>query len=545
MIPFGDNLDLLTYELQNVTIQNLSSAPASTKSGSFYFDTTINGFAGRDSGGYKTVGFVATSINPVALTVNGTANIGSAATQVARADHVHPMPGLASGSADGFLSLAFWNRLNNAASIATASTLAIRDINGRIETADPVAGQQAANYQWVVQQINLARAGLAFKDPVRTIFNGTSLVGTYSSGTKRLTASANGVFPANDGVTGWAINDRVALDQTSNQTNNGLYRIIDVGSAGTPWILERTSDFGGPGSQSTDILAGSYFNVKEGSEFGGTQWTLAIATVTIDTTSINFTIDTTAKVDGTTIEVNAFGNLQIKDAGVTYAKFQTIAACSVFGRSANSSGVGAAISAGSDNTVLTRSSGSLGFTSISNAMMSAMAAKSVKVNATNASAVPTDLAGTAADQVFQVNSTNTGLEWGTIRTGGITNSAVTYAKIQNVTTTNRVLGRVSAGAGVVEELTPANLQAILASAQTSGVKVAAKQYTLGDGTSTSFSLTHNENTQNIIGVFCRRVNDNSRFEAGWIASSLSAVSASFGSPPAASNIVATLLYVPN
>ncbi len=545
MIPFGDNLDLLTYELQNVTIQNLASAPASTKPGSFYFDTTINGFSGRDSGGYKTIGFVATSINPVALTVGGAASLGSAATQVARADHAHALPGLASGSADGFLSIAFWNRLNNAASIATANTLPIRDGNGRIETADPVAGQQAANYQWVVQQINLARAGLAFKDPVRTIFTGTALVGTYSSGTKRLTASANGVFPANDGVTGWAIGDRVALDQTSNLTNNGLYRIIDVGSAGTPWILERTSDFGGPGSLSTDILAGSYFNVKEGSEYGGTQWTLSLSTVTIDTTSINFSIDTAAKVDNSTIEVNAFGNLQIKDAGVTYAKFQAIAACSVFGRSANSSGVGAAISAGSDNTVLTRTAGTLGFTAISNAMMAAMAAKSVKVNATNASAVPTDLAGSSADQVFQVNSTNTGLEWGTLRTNGITNGAVTYAKIQDVSATNRVLGRISAGAGDIEELTPANLQAILATAQSGGIKVAAKQFTLGDGTSTSFSLTHNEGTQNVIGVFCRRVTDNSRFEAGWIAASTSAVNVSVGSPLAANSVVATLLYVPN
>lgn len=46
-------------------------------------------------------------------------------------------------------------------------------------------------------------------------------------------------------------------------------------------------------------------------------------------------------------------------------------------------------------------------------------------------------------------------------TATIANSAVTYAKIQNVTATNRILGRVSAGAGVVEELTPANVMTIL------------------------------------------------------------------------------------
>ena len=43
----------------------------------------------------------------------------------------------------------------------------------------------------------------------------------------------------------------------------------------------------------------------------------------------------------------------------------------------------------------------------------------------------------------------------------IDNSVVTYAKIQNVAATSRVLGRITAGAGVVEELTAANLSTIL------------------------------------------------------------------------------------
>lgn len=41
----------------------------------------------------------------------------------------------------------------------------------------------------------------------------------------------------------------------------------------------------------------------------------------------------------------------------------------------------------------------------------------------------------------------------TLATVGIADAAVTYAKIQNVSATNRVLGRSSAGAGVVEEIT--------------------------------------------------------------------------------------------
>ena len=48
-----------------------------------------------------------------------------------------------------------------------------------------------------------------------------------------------------------------------------------------------------------------------------------------------------------------------------------------------------------------------------------------------------------------------------VSTGKIADDAVTYAKIQNVSATNRILGRDSAGAGVIEEITPANLRTMI------------------------------------------------------------------------------------
>lgn len=45
--------------------------------------------------------------------------------------------------------------------------------------------------------------------------------------------------------------------------------------------------------------------------------------------------------------------------------------------------------------------------------------------------------------------------------GVIKNDSMTYAKIQNVSTTARVLGRITAGAGDIEELTGANIRTIL------------------------------------------------------------------------------------
>ena len=43
----------------------------------------------------------------------------------------------------------------------------------------------------------------------------------------------------------------------------------------------------------------------------------------------------------------------------------------------------------------------------------------------------------------------------------IKDDGVTYAKIQNVSATNRILGRDSTGAGVIEEITPANLRTMI------------------------------------------------------------------------------------
>ncbi len=50
---------------------------------------------------------------------------------------------------------------------------------------------------------------------------------------------------------------------------------------------------------------------------------------------------------------------------------------------------------------------------------------------------------------------------GGVATANIADDAVTYAKMQNVSTTDRLLGRDSSGAGVVEEISPANVRTML------------------------------------------------------------------------------------
>lgn len=68
--------------------------------------------------------------------------------------------------------------------------------------------------------------------------------------------------------------------------------------------------------------------------------------------------------------------------------------------------------------------------------------------------------GTTGDVTLTVNVDDSTIETNsdTLR---IKDDGITYAKIQNVSATDRILGRDSSGAGVIEEITPANLRTMI------------------------------------------------------------------------------------
>ena len=70
----------------------------------------------------------------------------------------------------------------------------------------------------------------------------------------------------------------------------------------------------------------------------------------------------------------------------------------------------------------------------------------------------------------------------------IQNDAVTYAKMQNVSATSKVLGRISSGAGVVEELSAANIKTIYESNAETNAYIDSHNTLIGGITSTASEI---------------------------------------------------------
>lgn len=148
---------------------------------------------------------------------------------------------------------------------------------------DPVAAQDAATKAYVDMFVQ----GVAWKNPVRASTTAALPANTYNNGASgvgaTLTENANGALPAQDGIT--LVNgDRLLVKNEAAPENNGLYVVTDVGSAGTPYILTRTTD----ADTSTELLQAAVF-VEEGTANADTAWVdTTDAPITVGTTAINF-----------------------------------------------------------------------------------------------------------------------------------------------------------------------------------------------------------------------------------------------------------------
>ncbi len=140
-------------------------------------------------------------------------------------------------------------------------------------------------------------------------------------------------------------------------------------------------------------------------------------------------------------------NSTIVANAVTDSKLRQSAGLSVIGRSANSTGNVADITSATDGDVLRRSGTSIGFGNIG-------ANPSVSIGLTAKNGTANTYLRSDAAPALDVSITPTWTATHTFNnTPVVPNASWTYAKIQNVSATSRILGRITAGAGTIEELT--------------------------------------------------------------------------------------------
>jgi hypothetical protein len=134
--------------------------------------------------------------------------------------------------------------------------------------ANPSVGLQAATKEYVD---TIAAAGVHYHAPVRAAAIAT-LTATYNNGTAgvgaTLTNSGTQAALVIGGVTA-SVADRILVNQSVNQTTNGVYTVTNVGSASTNWVMTRATDANTYAPSSPTALGqGDAFFVSQGTYAG-------------------------------------------------------------------------------------------------------------------------------------------------------------------------------------------------------------------------------------------------------------------------------------
>jgi hypothetical protein len=209
-----------------------------------------------------------------------------------------------------------------------------------ILNADPSSNLGAATKQYVD---TIAAAGIHYHNPVRVEQEG-NLTATYDNGSSgvgaTLTNSSTQEALVIDGVT-LLSGDRVLIYEQTNQAQNGIYTVTDVGSGSTNWVLTRAVDADSYAPSDPDSFGqGDAFFVQEGLLGAGETYVMTTeGPITFGTTAIHFSQISSAQVYS--------GSTGIDITGTTISSTATLADVTTAGSSTtNSITVGGVTSTG-------------------------------------------------------------------------------------------------------------------------------------------------------------------------------------------------------
>lgn len=153
----------------------------------------------------------------------------------------------------------------NAANVTIVTPL---DMAGNRITnlADPLQPQDAATKSYV----DAVASGLNTKEAVNAATT-EDLNATYTPNVAYGSLTAN-VYQALvlDMYTA-QLNDRILVKNQIDPIENGVYRVVQTGGPGQPWLLSRTTDFNGQGIAG-NVSAGDFVFVEYGMQYAGTGW---------------------------------------------------------------------------------------------------------------------------------------------------------------------------------------------------------------------------------------------------------------------------------
>jgi hypothetical protein len=292
--PFSAVASIPTTDLSG-TISNLQLANSSI---------TINGNTVA-LGGTTTVTSNTTNALTIGTGLTGTSFNGSTAVTIAIDNTVATLNGTQtltnktiSGASNTLTNIGNGSLTNSTITLGTSTIalggteLAPVGLTSVTVTQDPVSNFQLATKQYVD---TLVSSGIHFHAPVR-VESPTNLNATYNqpggagNGVgATLTNAGTQAALVIDGIT-LSVSDRVLIYTQTNQTQNGVYVVTDVGSGSTNWILTRSADTNTYGIVGpTTLSEGSTFFVQQGATGAGETYTCNTQGVIVfGTTNITF-----------------------------------------------------------------------------------------------------------------------------------------------------------------------------------------------------------------------------------------------------------------
>lgn len=281
--PVDDDLDFFqTTRLLNVMMQSVTVDPGTPVESQFWYNSTSKLARLRDNAATHTLAYLDAVVNGLTA-ADGTVTLAGTTTaptiKVAKTlDHTY---------VTDFDAQVRLSRLDQMA----APTAAVSANNQTItNVTDPTNPQDAVNLRTLLNNV----AGLSASQPAAYATSAPLPTNTYANGASgvgaTLTATANGALSVDGQAV--AAGQRIVVNNEAALQNNGIYLVTQAGSAGTPYILTRATDF----NQNTNVGPGILVPVEApatvaaGTNNNGKVFLSVTATnPTIGTTGITFT----------------------------------------------------------------------------------------------------------------------------------------------------------------------------------------------------------------------------------------------------------------